>query len=96
VNRATVNDPAMADLVRRVCCEVVGAENVVSERTMGGEDFSEVLDRVPGCYFFVGSRSEAKGKVHPHHSPLFDVDEDALPLAARLLLGVALRYLEGA
>jgi amidohydrolase len=93
IQKPTVNDPAMAALVREVACEVVGPENVVDGRTMGGEDFSEVLLRVPGCYFFVGTRNESKGKVHPHHSPWFDVDEDALPLGVRLLAGVAHRYL---
>lgn len=92
--RPTINDPEMAALVREVASEVVGAENIVNERTMGGEDFSEVLARVPGCYFFVGSRNEADGKVHPHHSPHFDIDEGALSIGARILTGVALRYLE--
>ncbi len=93
LQRATINDPTMAALVREVASEVVGAANVVDGRTMGGEDFSEVLLRVPGCYFFVGSRNEAQGKVHPHHSPRFDVDEAALPIALRMLVGVATRYL---
>jgi amidohydrolase len=94
--RPTVNDPAMAALVREVAAEAVGRENVVAMRTMGGEDFAEILARVPGCYFFVGSRNEAEGKVHPHHSPHFDIDEAALPLGARLLVDVARRFLERA
>ena len=60
---------------------------------MGGEDFADVLARVPGCYFFVGSRNVAKGKVHPHHSPFFDIDEDALPIGVEMLAGIAHRYL---
>ena len=91
--RPTVNDPEMAALVREVARDVVGAENMVEERTMGGEDFAEVLARVPGCYFFVGSRNEAKGIVHPHHSPHFDVDEEALPIGAEMLARLAHRYL---
>lgn len=91
--RPTVNDPEMAALVREVAAEVVGPENVVEERTMGGEDFAEVLALVPGCYFFVGARNEAEGIVHPHHSPHFDVDEAALPIGARMLAGIAHRYL---
>ncbi len=94
--RPTVNDPQMAALVREVAAEVVGPQNIESERTMGGEDFAEVLARVPGCYFFVGSRNERKGLVHPHHSPYFDIDEAALPIGARILAGVAKRYLEQA
>jgi amidohydrolase len=93
--RATVNDAAMAGLVREVAAEVVGPENVVEMRTLGSEDFSEFLQRVPGCYFFVGSRNEAKGFVHPHHSPRFDVDEAVLPIGVEMLAGVARRYLAG-
>ena len=84
----------MAALVREVASEVVGAENIVDERTMGGEDFAEILALVPGCYYFVGARNEAEGKVHPHHSPHFDVDEAALPIGARMLVGIAHKYLE--
>ncbi len=91
--RPTVNDPAMAGLVREVASEILGPEHIVTERTMGGEDFAEVLARVPGCYFFVGSRNAAKGFVHPHHSPLFDIDEDALGIGAHLLASIAHRYL---
>ena len=94
--RATINDPAMAGIVREVATELVGPENVVATRTLTSEDFSEYLHRVPGCFFFVGSRNEAKGLVHPHHSPRFDVDEDALSLGVRLLVGVAQRFLQGA
>lgn len=95
-NPPTVNDPAMAALVADVAAEVVGRENVVSgdaARTMGGEDFAFMLDRRPGCYFFVGSRNESKGLVHPHHSPLFDIDEDALPIGAEILTRLAHRFL---
>jgi amidohydrolase len=81
--------------VREVAGEVVGQENIVEARTLGAEDFSEFLHRVPGCYFFVGSRNEAKGLVHPHHAPRFDVDEDVLPLGVRMLTGVVRRYLGG-
>ena len=94
ITRATVNDPAMAEIVREVAYEVVGRENVVELRTLTSEDFGEFLRRVPGCFFFVGSRNEAKGAVHPHHSPRFDVDEDVLPIGLRMLLGVGLRYLD--
>jgi amidohydrolase len=50
VNRATVNDPAMADLVIEAARRLLGPENVETDtRTLGGEDMSIFLDRVPGC-----------------------------------------------
>ena len=92
-----VNRAEIADLVAECAGAVVGPENVVrdeSVRTMGGEDMSYFLERVPGCYFFLGSRNEALGKVHPHHSPKFDIDESALAIGAEIMTRVAYRYLK--
>lgn len=92
VTRALVNDEAMSALVRRVAADVVGEENVVDARTMGGEDFASVLAAVPGCFFFVGSASP--DGAHPHHSPHFDVDERALPLGLEVMTRAARAFLE--
>jgi amidohydrolase len=94
INRPTVNDPAMAELARAAAAEVVGAGNVVTHiRTMGGEDFSAFLHEVPGAFLAIGSRNTARGLVHMHHHPRFDVDEDCLEIGAAVLLSVARRYL---
>lgn len=84
----TINDPAVAELVRRAAREVVGEERLRTDpsvRTMAAEDFGEFLRHVPGCYFFVGARNDATGVVHPHHSPRFDLCESALPVAVDVL-----------
>jgi amidohydrolase len=89
VNRATVNDPAYADLVIAEAARLVGEENVETDtRTLGGEDMSVYLARVPGCFFFVGSAPE--GAHRPHHSPIFDIDERALAIGLLLFERVAL------
>ncbi len=93
---ATVNDVEMARRVRAAAIDIVGEERVHSGkavRTMAAEDFSEFIARVPGCYFFVGARNEATGAVHPHHSPRFDLCEQALPVAVDVLERAALGYL---
>lgn len=92
----TINDPALADAVRLAALEVVGAGRVRTDpdvRTMASEDFGEFLLRVPGCYFFVGARNEERGAIHPHHSPRFDICEDALPVAVDVLERAARRVL---
>lgn len=94
----TVNDARVAEAVRGVAEAVVGRERVRTDpevRTMAAEDFGEFLLRAPGCYFFVGARNEATGAVHPHHSPRFDVCEEALPVAVEVLERAALRVLGG-
>jgi amidohydrolase len=91
---ACVNDPAMAALVKEVAGGLIGPENVLQpEPTMGGEDFAYFLQQRPGCFWFVGSRNEARGLTFGHHHPRFDIDEAALPIAIASLTAVALRYL---
>ena len=94
MNRPTVNDSAMAELARGVAIEMVGADHVRSNvRTMGGEDFSAFLARVPGCFIAVGSRNESKGLVWDHHHPRFDVDEQVLALGAEMMLRTTRKFL---
>ncbi len=88
------NDPQMAELVREVAVELVGEERVVEQMTMGGEDMAEFLSAVPGCFFFVGAASEAKGITAGQHHPAFDLDEDALEIGVEMLVRVARRYLQ--
>ena len=56
------------------------------------DDVAEYLKRVPGCYFWVGTRNEARGLVWDHHHPRFDLDEAALPVGVELLSRIAERY----
>jgi amidohydrolase len=88
---AVINDQAVTAVVQEAAGVVVGAENVTFDhRTMGSEDAALFMQKVPGCYFFVGSGNAELGTDAPHHNPLFDVDEDALPLgAATLALSLA-------
>lgn len=93
-NLPTVNDPAMCAHARAAATAVVGAERVRDDvRTMGGEDFSAFLAKVPGVFIAVGSRNEQRGLVYDHHHPKFDVDEEVLRIGAEVLLGTARRFL---
>lgn len=90
----TVNDEGMAQLVRKACTSIVGAEKVIiAEQTMGGEDMAFFLQKVPGCFFFLGSANREKGFDSPHHHPRFDFDEDAMPLGVEILSTIALEFL---
>ncbi len=90
---AVDNDPAVAERIAALAAEVVGAENVLRDvRTMGSEDMSYLMDRVPGCYFFVGSANAERGLNYPHHNPRFDVDEEALVIGATILAKAVASY----
>ena len=91
-----VNDSAMCALMARCAAEVVGGDNVIQDRsvpTMGSEDMSYFLQKVPGCYYFLGTRNPERGFVHPHHSPKFDIDESALPIGLEIMTRAVLSYL---
>ena len=63
---------------------------------MTSEDFAYYLQRVPGCFMFVGAGNAECGAVWPHHHPRFDIDERAMLQAARLLVAMADHYAEEA
>ena len=88
-----INDEQMSGLMRDAAAQVVGAGNVRGGiRTMGGEDMAYFLERVPGCFAFVGSAPRSGG-ASPHHSPTFDIDEESLVIGAELLTRTAVKYL---
>ncbi len=89
-----VNDGAVAAVVRAAAETAAGREAVLTpEPLMGGEDFAYFAREVPSCYFLLGARNEARGIVHPHHHPRFDLDEDALPLGVEVLVRAAFALL---
>ncbi len=55
--------------------------------SMGGEDFSYFLQKVPGCFFFVGSAPQDREPLSvPHHCSHFDFDERALLVGSSVYL----------
>jgi amidohydrolase len=65
-----------------------------SHLTMGAEDMAFMLEKIPGCYFFVGSANSAQGLDYGHHHPKFDFDEAALPRAAAWMAEAAAEFLK--
>jgi amidohydrolase len=89
----TWNDPLLTEKVLSTFRRVAGDENVLTiPPVLGAEDFSFFQQKVPGVFYFVGVRPKGTPETEsaPNHSPLFYVDESALPLALRSLTEVAL------
>jgi amidohydrolase len=87
----TVNDAQMAEVVRRCAVQVVGEDRVVVPAlTMGGEDMSFFLRRVPGCYYCIGVGREDAA---PLHNPKFEFKEDLMLLGVETHCRVALDLL---
>jgi hippurate hydrolase len=93
----TSNDPAFAEFVSGVAAEIVGPDAVhpMPQPIMGAEDFSYVLQRVPGVMAFLGARpaSEDPATAPQNHSNRVIFDEPAMAIGAALYAAVALRHL---
>lgn len=61
--------------------------------TMGAEDMAFMLEKVPGCYFFVGSNDSSRQLDYGHHHPKFDFDEEALVRGTALMTAAAMDML---
>lgn len=88
-----VNHKDEAELVLEIAKnveDITKREEVVP--VMGGEDFAYYMLEKPGAYFFTGASKE--GNPYPHHHPKFDIDERALPIAAKTLIGSYFAYQE--
>jgi len=96
VTPAVINAESVAIRVQQAARRVLPDSNLDMNGyiTMGAEDMAYMLERVPGCYFFVGSANREKGLDYGHHHPKFDVDENALPRAAALMATAVVDFLK--
>ena len=77
--------PHLNDIARNAAVKLFGKDILAPlPETMGADDFSYLLERVPGLYAFIGCRNESEGIVHPEHSDRFRVDENILHRGAAL------------
>ena len=95
----TINDPAFTAFVMDTARSLIGDEQVVELKApiMGAEDFSYVLQRVPGAMAFVGARPAGQdpATAPENHSNLVVFDEPAMAVGVALYAAVAIRHLTG-
>lgn len=93
----TINDAAEAAFAQQTATDLFGETRfeLASDPLMGSEDFSYVLDQVPGSYVFLGcTPPERDWTAEPwNHSPLVVFDDAVLPDQAAFLAELAWRRL---
>jgi hippurate hydrolase len=82
---ATINSAREAQFAARVGERLFGKGNVITEHepTMGGEDFSYMLQARPGAYVFLGQGGAPGGCFL--HNPQYDFNDEVIPLGAGYL-----------
>ncbi|MDB9526235.1 M20 family metallopeptidase [Oscillatoria sp. CS-180] len=90
---AVMNDPTLSKLIEVCARDVCGPERVqlISEPSLGAEDFSVYLNHAPGSMFRlgIGFADEAN---YPLHHPRFKVNEDAISTGVTTLAWAMYRY----
>lgn len=85
-----VNPAECTGYARRAAALAVGEGAIVEMKTanMGGEDFGDYLQQVPGCYVRFGTARSGVAQ-YPAHSTKFDFDEEAIAVGAAYYHAVA-------
>jgi len=95
----TINDPTFTAFVMDTARSLIGADAVAElpAPIMGAEDFSYVLQKVPGAMAFVGARPDGQdpATAPQNHSNLVVFDEPAMAVGVALYAAVAIRHLSG-
>ena len=85
----TINHTDPVNKVLKAAQRVVGEKAGMPYLSMGGEDFSYYLQKIPGCFFFVGSApNDQKLFETPHHCSHFTMDERALLVGPSIYLNL--------
>lgn len=81
-----LNNEDLNSAARQKAEEYMGAANVeTTELRMGAEDFGYYTHVVPGCFFRLGAGNKAKGITANVHTPIFDIDESAIPIGMGMM-----------
>lgn len=88
-----INHVAETELIFQAAEKIADVKNAtVAEAQMAGEDFAHYLTKKPGAFFFTGAEKE--NHPYPHHHPMFDFNEQAMPTAAKMLIGAYMEFQE--
>jgi len=89
-----INDKFCADLIIEAAKDAIGKENVsiLEKGSMGGEDFSYYLERIPGAYFRIGC---SDGYCRDIHTKNFNVDEKCMETAIKVFTHTIIQYFRG-
>jgi len=97
----TLNDPVQTTFCANVLAGIIGADNVRKDvrPSMGSEDFSFMLQEVPGCYVWIGNgdgtHRDAGHGLGPCmlHNGSYDFNDTLIPIGATYWVELATQWL---
>lgn len=91
----TINSNEIIDKIENILIDIGESERVykVKKPSMGAEDFSYYLQKVPGAFVFLGTYNKDKGITEEIHHPKYKMDEDILSDAAAIYTKIFIDFL---
>tara|TARA_B100000315_G_C14595281_1_gene598647 strand:- start:9676 stop:10854 length:1179 start_codon:yes stop_codon:yes gene_type:complete len=84
---ATINSEIESEKVKESAMKILPDGVQKPYLSMGGEDFAYYLQKVRGCFFFVGSSPDEVPLFSvPHHCSHYNINEDALLIGASVFV----------
>ncbi|HEY0040943.1 MAG TPA: M20 family metallopeptidase [Flavisolibacter sp.] len=75
------NNEALHEKAKCLAEDFMGPTNVQeTEVRMGAEDFGYYSQKIPGCFFRLGTANKQKGITSGVHTPTFNIDDDAIEI----------------
>lgn len=90
-----INDRDFTEFVEKSAHSIFPEEQIhrLEKPVMGGEDFAEYLQKVPGTFVFMQNMLPIDGVEYPHHNPRFALDESKFEVAISLMVKVVEDFL---
>ena len=86
-----INDNNITNNVKKAANKIIPRGIVSPYLSMGGEDFSYFANKVPGCFFFLGSLPDSKEMMStPQHCSHYDIDEDVMLIGSSIFIELGL------
>lgn len=92
---ALINEPVLTEKSKKAAIEFLGEDNVIElPIRMTAEDFAFYSQKVPACFYRLGTRNESRGIVYGVHHPKFDIEEEAFKTSVGLMAWLAVSELK--
>lgn len=89
---AVINDPALCMSAKEAAAAYMGADHVEeAELSMGAEDFGYYSQKIPGCFFRLGTANKARGITSGVHTPTFDIDEQGIEIGMGMMAWLGMK-----
>ena len=89
------NHDAMSQRFKYAAIELLGKENVVDlDMRMTGEDFGFFTQKIPACFYRLGTNGNTEETKSNLHTPRFNIDEESLKTGMALMSWLALNELK--